>query len=169
MQFLSEQLSARKKELKERGQLGAFLPFDKPTQNLAECYISDDKVGGEGARVKWFKAWDDLRQMSGSIMAYILDSDPLVRPFAEAVSDYNFLVQAVSEEELDTIKTQELNPWVLPWERVVGSGMCEYMRVLHDGVLGLHQSLLIRVPLHDNRHRPICLPSLLGSVYRQPA
>lgn len=134
LQFLSEQLSARKKELTERGQLGAFLPFDKPTQNLAECYISDDKVGGEGARVKWFKAWDDLRQMSGSIMAYILDSDPLVRPFAEAVSDYKFLVQAVSEEELDTIKTQELNPWVLPWERVVGSGMCEYMHVLHDGI-----------------------------------
>ena len=122
IQELSVYLSARKNELQQKGQTDAFLPIDKDAQNLTECYISEK--------------YSDyiVRRIQGRI-AYMLETNPLVRPFTEAIAGYKCNVLAVSQEEEFQIKSETLDPYELKWKDVVENiSLLDYMEMLSNGV-----------------------------------
>lgn len=125
IQELSVYLSARKNELQQKGQTDAFLPIDKDAQNLTECYISEKYSD-------WIYCYI-VRRIQGR-MAYMSETNPLVRPFTKAIADYKCNVLAASQEEEFQIKSETLDPYELKWEDVENINLLDYMEMLANGV-----------------------------------
>ena len=125
IQELSVYLSARKNELQQKGQTDAFLPIDKDAQNLTECYISEKYSD-------WIYCYI-VRRIQGR-MAYMSETNPLVRPFTKAIAGYKCNVLAASQEEEFQIKSETLDPYELKWEDVENINLLDYMEMLANGV-----------------------------------